>query len=63
MLFILGQMYFTAYAMNKMKTPSPEVLEIIDEVHKEIDEQEVHEKENNNNPESISPKMEVGMDI
>lgn len=67
MIFILGQTYFTAYAMNKLKNPSPEVKQIIDDVKREVDEefaQRKKEEEKLKNEAPVPPQqLSAGMDI
>ena len=67
MLFILGQTYFTAYAINKMKEPSDEVKQIIADVEKEIDEEEMQRKNEQEKQKDEAPKppqeLSAGMDI
>ena len=68
LMFILGQTYFMAYAMNQSKEEkevAPEVQNIIDEVDSEIEENKKVKKEEKqeNKEEIVEPKIENGMGI
>lgn len=68
MVFILGQTYFLAYAMNKMKEPSQETLEIIDDIKQEIkdDEQKLQKQVSDTKKENDTiekPPIKNGMNI
>ena len=65
MIFILGQTYFTAYAMNKMKEPSKETVELVAEIEKEIEQERKERTEKQDKNEAPAPPKELshGMDI